>query len=291
MKLYTNDMLQRVSDAETNLSSICAIDNGNVIATISDKTYGINTIDAVKVYPLDANSEKLVEIFTYDIDNKRIKITKRLKVTTVRTMVNRNVARRRNISRFGDCKNVIGAEQGVTMSCNDDVKLQITCYGKEPEQQSDSEPRIVGITCRNCHGQHLTVRCPHRDIRELERSATTISSTPEPPRSNVYVPPAMRTGGAGISSSGVDGFKKRNRENNLKITNISTDTTDDDLYTFVCNEVRKPQRIHIVRDRQTNVSKGYAFIQFYNSDDYQYALNTLNGKRLDYCVITVEAAS
>ena len=85
--------------------------------------------------------------------------------------------------------------------------------------------------------------------------------------------------------------KRPPRENNIKLTNLPSHITDDDLYYFIYDNAREPKRVFIVRDKKTKESKGYAFISFYNKEDYEIGLKNLNDKGYNYCMIKATPAN
>ena len=281
MEIYTSDMIQRISDAETNISDIYLPSKDLTIATLSDKVYGTNLIESVKIYPLDENNVKIVEIVTSDIYGRKIKIIQRVRVTTTIQRRNKYIERRRKtFKRFGVCSNQIGIEPGITMT-GDDINIMVT-FNKKDSNSNTATPK-TRLVCRNCGmvDQHFTMKCPNKISKILSKEEDT--TVPPITNKNKYVPPHLKHK-TNSETDGVEG-NRRNRENNIKLSNFSEDVTEDDLYELICKSVCDPKRVFIVKDKKTQKSKGYAYISFYNKQDTNKALEVLNGKGFNYCIL------
>ncbi len=65
----------------------------------------------------------------------------------------------------------------------------------------------------------------------------------------------------------------------LYVGNLNFDTTEDDLKTFF-SEVAEVARVSVIRDKFTNRSRGFAFVEIDDADKVSEAISTLNGKSL-----------
>lgn len=65
----------------------------------------------------------------------------------------------------------------------------------------------------------------------------------------------------------------------LYVGNLNFDTTEDDLKTFF-SEVAEVARVSVIRDKLTNRSRGFAFVEIDDADKVSKAISTLNGKSL-----------
>lgn len=70
----------------------------------------------------------------------------------------------------------------------------------------------------------------------------------------------------------------RHREDlpTLRVTNVSEDTTDNDLRDLFSNFGRVA-RVYIGRDRETGIGKGYAFVSFEDRAVAQKAMEKVHG--------------
>lgn len=67
----------------------------------------------------------------------------------------------------------------------------------------------------------------------------------------------------------------------LRVTNVSEDTSDNDLRDLFSNFGRVV-RVYIGKDRDTGIGKGYAFVSFEDREAAQKALTKVNGMGM-YC--------
>ncbi len=65
----------------------------------------------------------------------------------------------------------------------------------------------------------------------------------------------------------------------LYVGNLNFDTTEDDLKTFF-SEVTEVNRVNVIRDKFTNKSRGFAFVEIDDAGKANLAISTLNGKAL-----------
>lgn len=102
-----------------------------------------------------------------------------------------------------------------------------------------------------------------------------------------YVPLHLRPGATGeaMSSNRFDDSD----QSTLRVTNISEDTTEDDLRELFSGTGRI-QRVYLAKDRETQVSRGFAYISFYARSDAQHAMERLNGFGYDHLILKVEWA-
>eukprot|EP00835_Amoeboradix_gromovi_P006634 NODE_823_length_3913_cov_0.131096.p2 type:complete len:165 gc:universal NODE_823_length_3913_cov_0.131096:153-647(+) len=98
----------------------------------------------------------------------------------------------RKIPKFGDYKSFALKE-------SDNIVLKLSLDAKVIEkaeiEQYDTKIKNVGaIECRHCGGEHLSMRCPNKDLQKILRpesnkSQATATSSSGP---SVYVPPSRR---------------------------------------------------------------------------------------------------
>lgn len=102
-----------------------------------------------------------------------------------------------------------------------------------------------------------------------------------------YVPPSLRNRAGGAEG---ESMQKRRDENSVRVTNLSEDVTEDDLYELF-GAFGHVQRVFIAKDRETGESRGFAFVNFTHKDDGQRAINKLNGFGYDNLILKVEWAA
>lgn len=102
-----------------------------------------------------------------------------------------------------------------------------------------------------------------------------------------YVPPSMRAGagrGAGESM-----YRSGNRDDlpTLRVTNVSEDTTDNDLRDLF-GTFGRVARVYIGRDRETGIGKGYAFVSFEDRAVAQKAMDKVHGMGYDNLILNCQ---
>jgi RNA recognition motif-containing protein len=75
----------------------------------------------------------------------------------------------------------------------------------------------------------------------------------------------------------------------LYVGNLPFETTEDDLKTFF-GEVAQLSRVTVVRDKFTNRSRGFAFVEIDDEAGAKKAIETLNGRSLGGRSIKVNEA-
>jgi translation initiation factor 3 subunit G len=110
-----------------------------------------------------------------------------------------------------------------------------------------------------------------------------------------YIPPAARAGLMGVGGGGAGGagaFKPERRTddlNTIRVTNISENTTESDL-----QDLFKPfgriSRVYLAKDKETLVSRGFAFVSFVNKEDAAQAMDALQGFGYDHLILKLEWA-
>jgi len=75
----------------------------------------------------------------------------------------------------------------------------------------------------------------------------------------------------------------------LYVGNLNFETKEDDLKTFFA-EVAEVSRVTVIRDKFTNQSRGFAFVEIDDGAAAQKAIATLNGRMLKERAVKVNEA-
>lgn len=158
------------------------------------------------------------------------------------------------------------------------------------------------MQCRHCKGDHWTTKCPYKDqlevihsqVNEAKLAAGTgaaASSNAEQPAANKtgkYIAPGLREGAANRRGETMP-RSQRDESATIRVTNLSEDTRESDLM-----ELFRPfgpiSRIFLAKDKQTNQSKGFAFINFVHREDAARAIQSVQGFGYDHLILNVEWA-
>lgn len=103
-----------------------------------------------------------------------------------------------------------------------------------------------------------------------------------------YVPPSMRN--ADGSRMDRANFQERDDSTTVRVSNISDDVSDADLRDLF-RRFGSVQRVYLAKDRETGLSRGFAFITFYQREDGQAAIDKLNGHGYDHLILSVQWAA
>jgi translation initiation factor 3 subunit G len=101
-----------------------------------------------------------------------------------------------------------------------------------------------------------------------------------------YVPKFRQDGGGERFKSGYD-RSDRDQEHVLKVQNLTQEAVEDDIRDLFSNFAR-PSYIKLVRDRNTQESRGLAFVKFTRKSDAQLCLDNLNGHPYGNQILMVE---
>lgn len=103
-----------------------------------------------------------------------------------------------------------------------------------------------------------------------------------------YIAPGLREGAANRRGETMP-RQRQDETATIRVTNLSEDTRENDL-----NELFRPfgyiSRIFLAKDKITNQSKGFAFINFQRRDDAARAIMALKGFGYDHLILNVEWA-
>jgi translation initiation factor 3 subunit G len=188
-----------------------------------------------------------------------LKITKQYRITTKIKKVSAAVAERTKWAHFG--KAIGDANSAQTIISKDEIRIE-----KPGDDSGDKTvEKIIEGFCNKGPGLR-------RPVEEIE-----------PVKPGKYVPPNRRTG------SGGDGGKKYDNINTLKVFNLSENATEQDVRDLFRN-FGQVTRVNLVKDRETEISRGLAFVSFYNQIDADKAQKNLNGHGYDHLILNVEWA-
>lgn len=106
-----------------------------------------------------------------------------------------------------------------------------------------------------------------------------------------YIPPAARAGLSGAGGGGPSAFKPERRDdlNTIRVTNISENTTEADLQELF-QRFGRISRVYLAKDKETLISRGFAFVSFVNKDDAARAMEALQGYGYDHLILKLEWA-
>lgn len=236
---------------------------------------------------VDENGIKTIIEYKQNEKGQKVKITKKVKVYTKVIHRNKHVEARKKWKKFGECANLPpGPEKGITSESLDEFDLVLS--GPQQKEDAPKETSSASAVCRNCGkiGDHWTLKCP---LKPLDKSAEAEpEAEPAKKKEGKYIPPAQRPG-AVLSTLGDDGRGKREEFYTVRVTNLSEDTKEADL-----QELFRPfgqiSRIYLAKDKESNTSRGFAFVSFIHKEHAQRAIDKLSGYGYDHLILHLEWA-
>jgi translation initiation factor 3 subunit G len=252
------------------------------------------SLGAIDVNKIDAQGVRTVIEYGINEKGQKIKITKKLKPVKKNILVNPNVIRRRQWKKFGECKDVVGVEPNVTYTTPEVIHLDLRPKKREEEKEDQGgleklSQQTSVVVCRNCgETGHWTLKCPKRN--ELGPYASSAAPTVSATTADTTAAPSATTGKYIPVHARAGATMPSHREDySVRVTNISPDTTESDL-TDLFRRCGHPNRVYLAKDRNTGISRGFAFVSFSNKLEAQNAIDTINGHGYDNLILHVEWA-
>ncbi|KAI9267357.1 eukaryotic translation initiation factor 3 subunit G-domain-containing protein [Sporodiniella umbellata] len=255
----------------------------------------------------DEDGNKVIIEYRENDDGKKVKVTRKVRSKLVTEHVNKAVAQRKRWSKFGQEEGRKAGPDLSTTTIGENIPLKLKSHtGKDAEAAAEEEEKIKlqsqlktkNIACRICKGEHFTSKCPYKDTMQpldelataidavkLEAGETELNNNANPSK---YTPPHLR-GNNASASAGDSMREKRDDSATLRVTNLSEDVTDSDIYDLF-NRFGNIARVYLARDRETNLCKGFAFVSFNMKEDAERAQQAINGYGYDSLILRVEFA-
>jgi len=237
---------------------------------------------------IDENGIKTITDYKTNEKGQKITAVKKIRVYTRTVRRNKNVEARKKWKKFGECDGAPpGTEFGITSTSLEEIDLALVGVQKTDDAKQESSVPMNAV-CRTCGkiGDHWTPKCPFRQAGDKADSADTEEA---PKKGNVYVPPSMRAGANPLASSGGSSSGRRDEFATVRVTNLSEDTKEADL-----QELFRPfgpiSRIYLAKDKESNTSRGFAFVSFIRKEDAARAIEKLSGYGYDHLILHLEWA-
>jgi len=236
-------------------------------------------------------------IVEYSKENgKLVKTTRRLKQVVKTRKVVRGVAERSKWAPFG--KAVSRPEEAQSIVSKDDVQIEDpkSADGANDKQTEDMLQRVISKFAETQVKREMEARGLASKDDSAARLGKGAHYNPELAAQHQagaktvredgkYLPPSMRGEGGGAGSR----FGDRDDSNTLRVTNISEDAQERDLQELFrkCGQVA---RVYLAKDRDTGISRGFAYVSYVRREDAEAAMATLNGYGYDHLILKIEWA-
>jgi len=235
---------------------------------------------------IDGNIKTVIDYKTNE-DGKKVKVVRRYKIETQKT--SKSVAKRKLLHKFGKSEKDPTGPNKATTFVSENVEMQFISNRPEDLQQEQEDPMLSKLKLQLQYVSFFksfksqTGAGDEDDAKKEDAAPAAASSTGK------YVPPSLRNGGNTAGSSMPNSRGNRDEQATIRVTNLSEETKESDL-----QELFKPfgpiQRIYLAKDKHTQQSKGFAFINFYNRDDAAKAIKSVCGYGYDHLILNVEWA-
>ncbi|KAF2138013.1 uncharacterized protein K452DRAFT_291046 [Aplosporella prunicola CBS 121167] len=260
---------------------------------------------ALPTHPqITKNKDGTETIVTYMMreDGKKIKTTRRIKKTVVKTVVNHAVAERKHWAKFGQEAGKPAGPQTDTTSVAENIVFRpqanwkASADDKSEHEKKKANLKDAKIKCRICSGDHWTTKCPFKDTMAPEGEVGAGAADLDEPETagalggggSSYVPPHLRNRG-GATGEKMGGKYERDDLATLRVTNVSEFTEEQDLRD-IFSRFGHVTRVFLAKDRETGRAKGFAFVSFADRDDAQMACAKVDGYGLGHLILRVEFA-
>jgi len=258
------------------------------------------------------NKDGTETIVSYKINDngQKVKVTRRIRKTVIKTVVNPRVAERKTWAKFGEEKGKPTGPQTDTTSVGENIVFRPMANWKASQQAENTQVEAkkaslkdTKIKCRICSGEHWTSKCPFKDTMAPEgengAGGGSAMGDDEPAGGpgglgsgpgGSYVPPHLR-GKAGVTGERMGGGKYQDRDDlaTLRVTNVSEYAEEQDLRDMF-SRFGHVQRVFLAKDRETGRAKGFAFISFSDRSDAAKACERMEGYGYNNLILRVEFA-
>jgi len=214
--------------------------------------------------------------------------------------LSKSVQARKSCKKFGKAKNDEPGPNPSHTFLGDELFMKFYTDEIVLVEEEKKAP-TQSVRCRNCQGDHFTLKCPYKDeiknIQELtvqieritEESAQNNEDKPmaeiniNTAKSGSYLPPHMRENAQRVGTD----KKRSDSALTVRVSNLPEDAQEKDL-----DDLFRPfgniSRIFLVKDRQTGLSRCFAYVTFSSRFDAAKAIDGVNGFGYDHCILQVQ---
>ena len=246
---------------------------------------------------MSTQGTRTVEVCKIDeATGRNIKVIQTIALKPIAVSVPLQVAQRLKWKKFGKAATLAQSEDPasadpnpITTTVGDEVFLHLTRSRDFEGEKKASDLSVAAaqaqslaekrLTCRSCGGDHWTAKCPFKDKLVALEEANAESAANA---SGKYVPPSQR------GRTGTD----RDDSLTVRVSNLSQFTTEPDLQNLLRDlPPASITRIFVVREFDTDLCKGYAFVSFLDKAVAERAISLLNGHGFGNLIIKAEFAT
>eukprot|EP00934_Nitzschia_sp_Nitz4_P003858 Nitzschia sp. Nitz4//scaffold10_size219509//4902//5876//NITZ4_001392-RA/size219509-processed-gene-0.110-mRNA-1//-1//CDS//3329532812//3848//frame0 len=272
-------------------------DEEQEVIALPQKTKGGLEIPPTQKSRIDSKGIQIVTSYRQHPSNPKqlMKTVQKIRVSQEKVKEAKSVGERRKWARFGEAlkdETAEGGQRSTTIS-RDDIFLE------DPNADTDLQDEDPAGTISG----NLNEFWAKQQKRQLQRKYdvdedggeggagegwTEVAGGGGAAKSNVYLTPAARARMAGGGAA----LKKDQRTddlNTIRVTNISTNTTEVDLQELF-RKYGRISRVYLAKNKATMESRGFAFVSFVNKADAARAMEALQGHGYDHLILKLEWA-
>ena len=277
-----------------------------VIADVEER----EPLPEIEVRGPDPMGNKIIIEWSYNEEGEKVKTTTKMKVTQRACKVKKAVLDRRPVSEGGQARlfgkavtqgngggitridSVCTITQTAAVNA-DKVKKAFEEAWKQKKQASAQKWGTRDYSKPKGDGDEFWTKVRNDYYGEGEAPAGGGGLDGDKMKSqggaNAYKAPARREGASSRMTEG-DRFGRPGGDvATVRITNLSEEATDEDVKQL-CMPFGNIQRTYLAKDKYTQASKGFAFINYHRREDAEKCIEKLNGYGYDNLILHVEWA-
>lgn len=295
-------------DADSSDDESPAVIEASPSTSAPESKSGEITVPPTHTSRINEKGIKIVTSYRVDPSNpaRLLKTISKIRVTYDKVRENTAVEKRRKWKKFGQAA-IDEDQSNITIQSRDDIMME------DPHADVDLQEEDVGKAISS----NLNAFWAKQNLRSLQRKydvedenankdaadGWTQVGTAGGSTGGKYVPPSQRgaargaMGGkslaalaaSGPAEGGKSSYNDNRDQNTIRVTNISEDTTEADLQELF-QPFGRISRVYLAKDKETMISRGFAFVSFVHREDAARAMDKLQGHGYDHLILKLEWA-
>ena len=268
---------------------------------------------------VDVNGVKTITTYRTNEVGKSVKTVQTVKVATKTVRIAKSVLARRSWPKFGLEKDMPAGYHGrgyetdgkgdttVSLDMNGQVLDMMPKQRAQQENNESAQRAFEKLSLGTSEAWRPKTRGEGLSAAKEWAEANGIAPRDDPPPSmggggggggslaalaagsgkGGYVPPSLRNADGTRNN---DALPQRDDSCTVRVSNLSEDVKDADLRELF-RRFGPIQRIYLAKDKETHISRGFAFINFYEKEHAARAIEKLDGHGYDHLIMSVSWAN
>ncbi|AFZ80279.1 eukaryotic translation initiation factor 3 subunit 4, putative [Theileria equi strain WA] len=221
---------------------------------------------------VDAHGIKTFTSYSTNSRGQSVKITKKVNEIRTKKQISKAALERKNFEPFNLNEE---NDSGIVMISNEDISIEIPKSERRRYNQDDDIDYIYSPPDASILRATRELKLKFKSLREDDNLIDTVDEKEAPAK---YIPPSRK-----------DGDRRNFDENTIRITNLSEDVKEKDL-TDLFGTVGRIHRAYLAKHKETQNSKGFAFITYASKQDAVNAIAKFNRWGYNNLLLNVEWA-